>query len=819
MALELTREHGSALPASEQAFEANTSSYGVEVFDVLLRGMSETFCLVDKDWRYVTVNSAWLDLVQLKDGPIGRTIWEAFPHTLTTPLFAKFHECKLTKRPVSFEFFSLAANRWLFARAFPAGDGLCYFLTDINERKIAADALKASRDQLSVILGGVSAGIVAYDSAGRHVFANKAAAQIFGFTSVEEFLEAGEDDQSHLTQLCDEKGERLTPNQLHRQLPSDLLIHYRTRGSKESCWASVKNATIRGPKGEVQLVITIFQDITERKKAQLENERLVTEGNETRTRLEAVFRQVSVGLMIIDAEKAEVLFKNSEVEKIWRQDVSADAFADEREFQAFHLDGSLVLEHEKPCFRAIRDGVSVHEEELEILRGDGTRGFARFSADPIRTIDGRIGAVLVSIQDVTEIRRQERASRFLDEASKVLSSTLDYKSTLAAVVKLALPKIADWCTISMHGPNGPNDIVAHADPALSEAAQELQNKFPLNWEASFEAREALRTGEPYLTAGMDDDRLREYNADPDFLRLVHLLGAKSMVCVAIKGRECNHGVIILGVAKSAHAFDELDLKMVRELGNRAGMAIDNSNLFNEAQAAIRARDEFMTLASHELKTPLTSMKLQSQVLQLEMAKNKAALSPERVAKLVQQTDRGVQQLSRLVDDMLDIARIRSGRLHMRAQKEDLSELVRELVDRFASQFEVAGISVMLSTASAVPACFDSYRVEQVLTNLFVNAIRYAPQAPLRVIVEPIDEASVQIQIRDGGPGIALADRERVFERFERIVGPGEVSGLGVGLYICRQIVEAHGGRIFIADQNPGTAFVVELPVQCRDAAT
>ena len=233
------------------------------------------------------------------------------------------------------------------------------------------------------------------------------------------------------------------------------------------------------------------------------------------------------------------------------------------------------------------------------------------------------------------------------------------------------------------------------------------------------------------------------------------------------------------------------------------------SLAGELRTALGARDEFLGIASHELKTPLTSLKLQLQLAQRREPETARALS---VDKLLSQADR----LGRLVDDMLDISRINAGRLQINPAQVELGQIAREVLDRFAPQLAASGAALHAELQPGVYGTWDAFRIEQVLTNLLTNAMKYAPGRALEVSARS-DGAVAKLIVRDEGPGIAPADRERIFGRFERASSPN-VSGLGLGLYISREIVKAHGGRIYAdGDARGGAIFVVELPASSPSA--
>lgn len=231
------------------------------------------------------------------------------------------------------------------------------------------------------------------------------------------------------------------------------------------------------------------------------------------------------------------------------------------------------------------------------------------------------------------------------------------------------------------------------------------------------------------------------------------------------------------------------------------------------EKAIRARDEFLSIASHELKTPLTSMKIHTQMFFRSMSRHKQETAkPYDVSRMVTTVDHGLNRLIRLVEDMLDISRIQTGRLTFEFEQVRLDKLMEEFFDHSLPDLTNAGIELKTDLAPELTVAIDKLRLEQVLTNLTSNAIRYAPRAPLHVKLERRNDHAV-ISFKDHGSGIPVGELEKVFIQYERLVTPNEVSGLGLGLYICKKIVEGHGGTIrVINDGGSGALFEIQLPL-------
>jgi len=229
---------------------------------------------------------------------------------------------------------------------------------------------------------------------------------------------------------------------------------------------------------------------------------------------------------------------------------------------------------------------------------------------------------------------------------------------------------------------------------------------------------------------------------------------------------------------------------------------------------IRARDEFLSIASHELKTPLTSLKMQVQLRQRALTQGDAsAFAPEALARTLASDVRQIDRLTRLVDDILDVSRITSGRFTLALDGPvDLAASVRDVVERSAAMLAAAGCPVTIDAPRSVVGRWDRGRIEQVVLNLLTNASKYGRGKPIHLAVSLRGDRAV-LAVRDEGIGISAADQKRIFQIFERAISKDEVAGLGLGLYIARRIVEAHGGSICVASElGMGATFTVDLPV-------
>jgi signal transduction histidine kinase len=232
----------------------------------------------------------------------------------------------------------------------------------------------------------------------------------------------------------------------------------------------------------------------------------------------------------------------------------------------------------------------------------------------------------------------------------------------------------------------------------------------------------------------------------------------------------------------------------------------------ELEHAVRMRDDFMSVVSHEVRTPLNGLILETQLRKMHLAKgNAAAFSLDKMRGMVERDERQIQSLIRLIEDMLDVARIRTGKLSIRPATFDLAQLVGSVVDRFVPQATHAGITIDYHAPAPVEGEWDEFRIEQVVANLLTNALRYGGQGRVEVSVEA-DEQWAHVHVRDHGAGISDEDQRRIFQQFERASNRHSIAGLGLGLFISEQIVSAHSGRISVKSRlGEGALFSVHLP--------
>jgi signal transduction histidine kinase len=410
-------------------------------------------------------------------------------------------------------------------------------------------------------------------------------------------------------------------------------------------------------------------------------------------------------------------------------------------------------------------------------------------------------------QAIEAIRDLARRSAFLAEASNRLSVSLEYEETLVRAARVSLPEVADWCAITVQEDGAVlRSIVGHVDPEKETWARDYLRRSPPDPLAGVGAAQVIRTGQrERLTP--DSTFVAAPGSRPG--ELIAALGFHSGACLPLVARGRTIGALTLVRTSAERPFPDGEITFGEELAHRAAMALDNAKLYREAREAIRARDEFLSVASHELNTPLATLTLQLDEILLRARNNDRDL-PDRGVVLAR---RQVERLSRLVSNLLDVSRITSEQIQLRIADVDLAVITREVLDQFAAEMARAGCTTEIEASRPVMGRWDPLRIEQVIANLLSNACKYGAGKPIRVEVG-LDGKLARLSVRDHGIGIAPADRERIFERFERAASARHYGGLGLGLYITRQVVEAHGGTIRVASHaGAGSTFSVELPLE------
>ena len=553
-------------------------------------------------------------------------------------------------------------------------------------------------------------------------------------------------------------------------------------------WASSTIYPLKDPSGKVHEVVIIHEDATDRISALIEREKMLAQ-------LEAIIRQMPAGVMVLSKNK-ELLLYNEQMTKLLGEPSSA------KDILSSSFNRSL-------------QGETIPSNEIEYVCQNGKVSVLSTSFGPIQDNKENIFASVVIAKDITQEKRNESNQNFLTQVKSLLISTIDYDQILDRIAYATIPHLSDGCIVDiLEGSEIKRIVTSHKDPVIQDHMYNIKELFPPRRDSNQPTSLVIQTGEAKMITNVNSNHIKEGTFSNVHEELISRMDLNSLICVPLHIRGKIIGAItILNTGTRANLNSD-DLIIAKELAHYASVAIDNAALYKDAKSAIQLRDDFISIASHELKTPITSLQLQVQVLNsLVSGLENNSEETQVMRKFLGSTNVQLKRLTRLVDDMLDISRIDTGKLKLNIKRVNLTGVVLDVLDRFNDQLESHKIQVEFKCDKDVYYECDPERMDQVITNFMSNAIRYGRKNPIRLLLEE-DSTHAIFKIKDHGRGVEKFDQERIFKRFEQAHTSEDVNGLGLGLYINHKIIEEHAGEISIESEiGKGSTFTVTLPKQ------
>lgn len=563
-----------------------------------------------------------------------------------------------------------------------------------------------------------------------------------------------------------------------------------------------------------------LRDITERRKAEEERADLLAREQVARISLATTLNSIGDAVIATDATGL-VTFMNPVAESLTGWPLQEATGRPLR--TVFRIINERTRQDvESPAEKVIREGVVVGlANHTVLLARNGNQVNIDDSGAPIRDEKGVLTGVVLVFRDVTSKKKEENRREFLTEATPALASSLDVRKTLASLARSAVPTLADWCAIDMIGddPSKSQQIaVAHVDPAKVRMAEELGTRYPPVPNAKTGVPNVLRTGKPELYAEIPEELLIEGAVDAEHLRIIRALHLRSAMIVPLIARGRILGAITFIFAESDRRYTPDDLQFAEDFARRAAIAVDNARLYESEQnarrnadLANRAKDDFLATVSHELRTPLNAMLGWARMLRT------GDLPKEKHDRALETIERNAVTQAQLIEDLLDVSRIISGKLRLDVQSAELVDVAEQAVESLRLASESKGIRVVSALdPRAGPIMGDPHRLQQVVWNLLSNAIKFTPKGGrIHIALERVD-SNLRLTVTDTGTGINTEFLPHVFERFKQADGTTTRTqgGLGLGLAISRHIVELHGGSIHVESkgEGQGSTFTVVLPI-------
>jgi signal transduction histidine kinase len=404
-------------------------------------------------------------------------------------------------------------------------------------------------------------------------------------------------------------------------------------------------------------------------------------------------------------------------------------------------------------------------------------------------------------------------SEFLAEAGTVLAESLDYQDTLSRVANLAVPHVADWCAVDLVAESGEtlHLTVAHADPAKVELARRFREKYPADPSSPYSPAHVIRTGAPVMLSHIPDGMLIAGARSPEHLQAIRALSLTSFMIVPLIAHGRALGAMTFVSAESGRHYGAADLQLAQDVALRAALAVDNARAYDQTRRANQVKDDFLATLSHELRTPLNAILGYARMLRSGM------LSADRMARAFDIVERNATSLAQIVEDVLDVSRIVSGKIRLNVRRVDLPVVVRESVETVQPAADARGVRLeTVIDPRAAPVAGDSDRLQQVIWNLLSNAVKFTPRGGRVQVQVARVNSHVEVTVSDTGVGIAPDFLPHMFERFRQADSrfSREHGGLGLGLAIARHMVEMHGGTIWATSEGigRGATFRMTLPV-------
>lgn len=395
----------------------------------------------------------------------------------------------------------------------------------------------------------------------------------------------------------------------------------------------------------------------------------------------------------------------------------------------------------------------------------------------------------------------------LAAASQVLTSSFDYHTTISALCSTLVPAIADYCVVDVLKEDGMIDRIGliHKDPSLEPLLQASRHPKASELPSDHPQLTALMQGRRTLAQEITPEMIALVAANEEHRQAMEAIGPRSLIAVPIQVTREIHGALTIAYT-SERRYELPDLELAIEIARRAALTIENARLYDQAQQATRARDELLAIVAHDLRNPLSTVKMGSTMLMEEATSDLQRRSAELVS-------RAADRMQRLIEDLLDATRIRAGKLSIEPVLHSAASIIAEAITMLTPLAGARNIELSADiNRDHPPVMLDPTRILQVLSNLLGNAIKFTPEGGrVRIACELLDE-ELKVSVTDTGPGIPPDQISHIFGRLWQ-AHAGDRRGIGLGLSIVQGIVEAHKGRVWVESEvGAGTTFHFTLPL-------
>lgn len=480
-------------------------------------------------------------------------------------------------------------------------------------------------------------------------------------------------------------------------------------------------------------------------------------------------------------------------------------------FHYAYADGTPYPRDACPISRAAAEGRAVYVQEDVLWRRDGSSFPVAYASSPVRR-DGEVIGAVVRFTDVTEQKRALDGLHLLAESGRVLSSSLDVNETLQAIASLAVPALSEMVMVDIVEDGAMRRVAASHVSERVQALFEQARQYPPRLGDRGPQSQVMTSGRSLLLRDLSDAWIDTLDRGPEHAELVRQMAPNSLIVAPLRSRGEVLGTLSFVRSQLSPCFDEADLELAEELALRAALAVENARLYDSARNATRARDDMLGVVSHDLRNPIHSIFMSSSFLSELLPEG---MKVERLQAAV--IKRAAERANRLIQDLLDITHIESGRLSLEREPHSAASIAYEALEQGAMAAADQGIVLDRGEIDRDATVFaDRDRVVQALGNLIGNALKFTPKGGGVTVSVRGDGDRVHIAVADTGPGIAADQVGRLFDRFWQ-GNRKDRRGVGLGLSIVKGIADAHGGEVRVQTaEGAGTTFTLVLPAASPD---
>ena len=674
------------------------------------------------------------------------------------------------------------------------------------ERALLQERLLEERRLLDAVLAQAPVGVTVAEPSSRIILYNAAAERILGHpcipsTEVGHYAAYGGLHADGSPMSADEYP---TARALLRgEHVQDELMRYR-RGDGQETLLETSAVPLRSPEGAITAAVCVFSDVSERQRAEH-----ALRASEERYR--QMFEAAPQIMWTNRADGSDTLFNSRWFEVTGQTQEQAASYG---WLKAIHPDDLPRLRSRRD--EGIREGLA-YSVEFRVKTARGGYRWLMARVVPMRGESGEVEGWLGAGLDIHERKRAEDVQQFLAEASAVLARSLDERETLEQATRLVVPRLADWCVVDLNTPGGLERVaVYHPDPAAAAHVETLRRHRPRPGSSS-PVLEVFRSGEARLVEHFRDEDTVAAASSEAHLAAVRALAPRSLLVVPLVAREQVLGTLTLLAGAGRDSYTREDLRLAQDLAGRCALALENARLLTRLQRSLRTRDDFLSSVAHDLRNPLTVIKMRAALLSSEVTKHQGNLAPERLTAATTRILAAADEMGSMIESIVDLMRGETGqRPNLRRTEVDMAALARDVAADQQQGSRRHEVKVHMPEAPVV-APVDAVRVRRIVRNLLTNAVKYSPEgSSIDVSVQhrAADGADwAVVEVRDRGMGIPERDLPHLFERFfrgENVIG--RIPGTGLGLFGSRELAEQHGGRIEVMSvEGEGSTFALWLP--------